>query len=169
MKRPLLLQSVLRLRWVVAYLGEKDQRGWWDTSFLNENGRYYLAINYPRTAKSAALHSATVAARRLHDERIGRGRVHHLFRMPLEWEEDLQAEVRKADDWLPSVDSEADALAVLGDLAAPRTNGEEYAAVGPVQLRDSAALDEPLVQAMAAYYLSAFESKNQTFPYLLLA
>ena len=76
--------SLLKLRAVVAFLGEKPQAGWWDSAFLNPVGFQYLGLIYPKMAAAAALTAASGAACRLHDERIGRGRVGHLFRLTAE-------------------------------------------------------------------------------------
>jgi hypothetical protein len=67
--------SLLKLRAAVAFLGEKPQAGWWDCAFLNPIGFQYLGLIYPKTAAAAVLTAASEAACRLHDERIGRGRV----------------------------------------------------------------------------------------------
>jgi hypothetical protein len=76
--------SLLKLRAAVAFLGEKPQAGWWDSAFLNPVGFQYLGLIYPKMAAAAALTAASEAACRLHDERIGRGRVGHLFRLTAE-------------------------------------------------------------------------------------
>lgn len=41
------------LRALVAFLGAKDQYGWWDCSFLGVTGRKYLAIIHPRSYVSS--------------------------------------------------------------------------------------------------------------------
>ena len=48
-----------------------------------------MQINYPRTARNAALEAVGLAATKEHDEKIGLGRVYHLFRLPHELQESL--------------------------------------------------------------------------------
>jgi hypothetical protein len=79
------------LRILVGFLGEKDQFNWWDCSFLNATGRKFVAIDYPRSSLAAAANAATEAARRVHDARIGKGGVFHLFRLPHAMEQKLRA------------------------------------------------------------------------------
>ena len=63
------------LRALVGFLGESPQHSWWDTNFLSRIGQQFMAINFPRTALAAACSSVTVAARRVHDQHIGKGGV----------------------------------------------------------------------------------------------
>jgi hypothetical protein len=76
------IESLFRLRLVVAYLGEKEQCAWWSTRFLGGKGKRFLEFNYPRSAFAAGFTAASEAARTFHDKRIGKGRVSHLFRLP---------------------------------------------------------------------------------------
>ena len=41
-----------------------------------------MELVYPKTAASSSVVSAAEAACRVHEERIGKGRVSHLFRLP---------------------------------------------------------------------------------------
>jgi hypothetical protein len=84
-----LIQKYITLRTLIGYLGEKSQYNWWDTNFLSPFGLQYLAINFPRSSFVAGMTSVSEAARRLHDSRIGKGGVYHLFRLPLAVEENL--------------------------------------------------------------------------------
>ncbi len=77
-----IMQQYAKLRALVAYLGESASPKWWDTAYLNDVGKKYLIINFPRTSLAAGVNGAGLAAKRLHDERIGRTRVYHLFRFP---------------------------------------------------------------------------------------
>ena len=65
--------NFIKIRALVGYLGEKSQLNWWDTNFLSETGLQFLSINFPRSSFSAGVNSVSTAARRLHDERIGKG------------------------------------------------------------------------------------------------
>src|SRR5262245_6572127 len=88
------LDLFFKLRTAVAFLGERPQAKWWDSGFLNSVGFQYLTLIYPKTVASAALTAAAEAACRIHDERIGRGRIFHLFRLPPEIEDGLRRNQR---------------------------------------------------------------------------
>lgn len=92
-----MIDKLLELRILVGYLGEKDQFNWWDTLFLDQTGRRFLQVNFPRSVFAAGVHSVVEAAKQLHDQRIGRGRVFHLFRLPAFSEESLHHELMNAD------------------------------------------------------------------------
>jgi len=159
--------AIIQLRTLVGYLGEQPQTHWWDTAFLNKTGLHFLGINFPRSAFAAGLNAVTAAAQRVHDERIGRGRVHHLFRLPYTVEEDLAAALQQTspDDLLPTITTREEALHHLTALAGERT----LAAVGPVHLGESGETPTTkLVEEMAAYYAGAFSTDQQTFPYFTL-
>lgn len=76
-----LISLVMRLRVAVGYLGEKDQNGWWTSSFLSPTSKPFLSPVFPRTFALAQLHGVTAAAAAVHDDRIGVGDVFHLFRL----------------------------------------------------------------------------------------
>src|SRR5438067_5252934 len=93
----LLIQQLISLRLAIGFLGEKKQRAWWDCSFLNSVGIRFLSETFPRTARVAALRSTTEAARLSHDAAIGKLGTFHLFRLPTELEDRLEAELDKFD------------------------------------------------------------------------
>src|SRR5688500_19324483 len=111
------LDALIRLRVLVGFLGEKKQHGWWDTSFLDATGRKFLETTFPRTAFEAALRSASEAARLVHDAQIGRVGAFHLFRLTVEAEDAIEAQIGKQLDpaWLASLaDVEAAARELRG-------------------------------------------------------
>lgn len=71
------------VRMAVGLLGQAGSSGWWSSSFLSPNGLAVAHYNFPRAAGYAALNATTAAAKRLHDERIGKRRCVHLFRLAL--------------------------------------------------------------------------------------
>ena len=77
------VEDLIMLRALVGFLGEKPQFNWWDTNFLSETGLKFLGITFPRSSLAAGINSVTAAARRVHDGRIGKKGVYHLFRLPL--------------------------------------------------------------------------------------
>src|SRR5262245_51587114 len=92
------IEQLAVVRALVAFLGEKDQFGWWDCSFLGSTGRKYLAITFPRSYIAAGVMAACEAARRVHDARIGKGRVYHLFRLRHATERRLQQHTQTHDN-----------------------------------------------------------------------
>ena len=155
-------KQLLRMRILVGFLGEKPQFSWWDTNFLSTTGQKFLEITCPRTAFSAGCHSVFDAAARLHDARIGKGRVYHLFRLPPEVEEGLHR-LLMGDE--PSVSSCAAKETALKDLRAMATGGVS-APEGPVQIGTvKNMLTEFAIEELAQHYADAFMKENQTFPY----
>jgi hypothetical protein len=158
------IEQYATLRILVGFLGEKDQFNWWDCSFLNATGRKFVAIDYPRSSLAAAANAATEAARRVHDSRIGKGRVFHLFRLPHAMEQKLhrhllEMDAGQATGWLASKDA---ALQQLEQMATKPAS----TAAGPVQVGTSAALAAPATPGLlAGLYLDAFRSNSRRMPY----
>ncbi len=158
------IPDLIRLRLLVAYLGEKKQFGWWDCGFLDATGRDYLQRPFPRTAFHAALRSTTAAAVSVHDQAIGRVGAYHLFRLPVEHEEmvDIQISSAAPDALSPLIASRDAALAALESLAA----GKVPAATGPVQIGLEKQISSAAsVGSMAAHYLAAFKAETKAYPY----
>ncbi len=159
-----MIAKLLQLRVLVGYLGEKDQFNWWDTAFLNKTGQKFLEVNFPRSAFAAGVHSVTEAARRLHDARIGRGRVFHLFRLPAVTEEKVHLELMNADSapLLNAIQSRDEALEALKRIASSTVDAPD----GPVQVGTlRRLLSDFAIEEMAKHYYDAFTSEKQTLPY----
>jgi len=158
------MQSLIRLRVLVGYLGEKRQADWWDCGFMDTTGQRFLEITFPRTAFVAAVRSTTEVARVLHDSRIGRIGSFHLFRLPVDIEEQLDSRLSGIDfkKQTTEVVSKEVALSALASmignhLTAPR---------GPVQVgTEQKILSRPSMAELAAHYHSAFTQGIQCFPY----
>ncbi len=156
--------SICGLRISVAHLGEKPQSGWWDTAFLNQIGFRYLGLVYPKTTASACITSTTEAACRVHDERIGKGRVGHLFRLSLEAETKLKAELAKLTTADLAVLCSPEAASRFLDELAVRMKGPE--GVGPIQIGPLKDMEtEKGLQRLAAVYAAGFKSGKPVFPY----
>ena len=82
--------QLVTYRLLVGYLGEKEQYGWWQSSFFTQGAGAFLTPLFPRTQMLAQCNGVTQAAALVHDERIGVGHVYHLFRRP----EDLEQSIR---------------------------------------------------------------------------
>jgi hypothetical protein len=154
---------LLRLRALVGYLGESDQFGWWNTSFLSETGQRFLQRPFPRSAFAAGLHSVSVAARQLHDDSVGKGHVAHLFRLQHTGERELaealrNEELRPVRDLLSSGQTAMDALSEMSRAVTPAKGAVRVGRVDDLFTQDG------LGQA-AGYYHAAFSSGDTTFPY----
>ncbi len=159
---------VIRLVLGVSRLGELDLRGWWKTHALDRTGSYVLSHAFPRTWRSAALELDVLAASRLHDDVIDRGRrnVVHMYsddlpfrRWTLAWLSEQKT--TEADPLLDQL-ARWDAATADFDLAAwaagsnpPR--GERLGtairlgSITPAELEDPSVLRE-LARSLAAAY-----------------
>ena len=159
------VDQIITVRGRVAFLGEKAQFGWWPTSFYEMSSRGFLEPVFAKTWRQARYQGAVEAARRLHDERLSVG-CFHLFRLPEEVEQNLQAALRRSADALddPAIlggkQSALDALAALGSK-------EPKAQIGPVQVGSIAAINEgPTLEKIAGIYAATIAAGHQAFPYL---
>jgi len=160
----LLIEDLITIRAIVGFLGEKSQFGWWDTNFLSETGLKFLNITFPRTAFSAGVNSIAEAARRLHDSRIGKGRVYHLFRMPEFVEQRIHIRLTDFDPsaLLPLFKDKNTALEKLQSM----TDSSLEASEGPVQVGNGRNLLQLYsLKKVVKHYACAFEKGIQTFPY----
>lgn len=156
---------ILRLRTLVGFLGETHNFKWWDTNFLSPTGRQFLAVIFPRTPLLAGFNATVTAAKRLHDDRIGKGGVYHLFRLPTNLEEDLHkmALSGETDHLSTHIGSKEDALDALAGMSASGGGSPE----GPVQIGKTMDIgSEPMIGAIAYCYHHAFANGNMCFPYL---
>ena len=158
------IETLAKLRILTAFLGESDQFGWWPTSFLSPTGRRYLEFNFPRTVTSAGVYSISQAAKELHDQRIGRRGVFHLFRLPHAIEQDIHALLAtEAERQFASlIQSQDQAIKELEEMA----EGQDMSAEGPVRISGIAQLTHKnSLRKVAACYCQAFKGDQQTYPY----
>lgn len=160
------IESILRTRLLVAFLGERAQFGWWPTAFFEPASRLFLEPVFSRTSRLAQYHGVVEAARRLHDEHLSVGS-YHLFRLPEEVEQDLHSLVQRPEVGefaLKDMCSKETALGSLTDLA----GAVSVNSVGPTAIGNISDLDSPnTVKAIAAAYLSAFSRDAKAYPYLV--
>jgi len=164
--RPKLLpiDDLITLRTIVGFLGENPQFGWWDTNFLSQTGLQFLAINFPRSAFSAGCNSVTEAAKRLHDKRIGKGSVYHLFRLPLYSEESIHRYLTDigSEEFAPHLKDKETALNKLKTLVSNSVNAPE----GPAQIGTFKNIFSYVaIEKLAMHYLDAFSKEKECFPY----
>ncbi len=160
------LSTLLQMRLLIGFLGERAQFGWWPTSFHEALSRRFLEPVFSKTSKLAQYHGVLEAARRLHDEHLSVGS-YHLFRLPEEVEQDLHATVQSSvggDLASQASQSKEAALDALKRLAA--TGGTS--SVGPTAVGNIKDLDSTdTLKAIAAAYFSAFTQNTKTYPYLV--
>lgn len=160
------LSTVLQMRLIVGFLGERPQFAWWTTSFFGDYSLRSLEFVTPKTSLLAQYHGVVEAARKLHDEHLNVGS-YHLFRLPEEVEQDLHAMMLSGvgTELAKQVPQDKDAaLAALKTLAGAIPS----AAVGPIAVGniDQLSAGETL-KSIAGTYVSAFSQNAQTYPYLV--
>lgn len=165
------LPTLLQMRMLVGFLGERAQCAWWPTAFYEASSRLFLEPVFSKTSRLAQYHGVLEAARRLHDEHLSVGS-YHLFRLPEEVEQDLHAIVQSSEgeDLASQVPpSKEAALDALKRLAAKRlASTGSTSSVGPTAVGSIKDIDSTdTLKAIAAAYLSAFTQNAKTYPYLV--
>lgn len=160
-----MLETIALARLAVGLLGERDQNGWWQSSFFGQGSNAFLTPVFPRTQLVAQFHGISAAAARIHDDRIGVGAVYHMFRLPEDLEQEIHHFLVGVDsDWgsksgLASPDR---ALSLLRQNPMPLPEG----AVGPIRVGSFSDLrDLSTWKKVAAYYSDAFDKGIQIYPY----
>lgn len=160
------LSTLLQMRLLVGFLGERAQCAWWPTAFYEASSKYFLEPVFSKTPRLAQYQAVLEAARRLHDEHLSLGS-YHLFRLPEEVEQDLYAMVQGSlgEELASQVPSSKEAaLDALRRLAA--TSG--MVSLGPTAVGSIKDIDATAtLKAIAAAYLSAFTQDAKTYPYLV--
>lgn len=162
--KQMLIKKFITLRALVGFLGEKPQFGWWDTNFLSSTGLQFLAINFPRSAFSAGCNSVSEAARRSHDERIGKGGVYHLFRFPTSIEESIHKQLLDIDSneliaWLNNTEIALEKLKGFVSDSGIAPDGPVQIGTGKNMFSDFA------IEELAKHYHNAFSDGKKCFPY----
>ena len=155
------LSDILELRLCVGYLGEKQQGNWWTSLWLSSHASAFLSPIYGRRADAARLSGVIEAARRVHDSRIGIGRVFHLFRLP----EALERQLHDASTGTVSLalpNSVDDARTRLASIA----RNTDKLAEGPIRIGTPVdLLENEWTAAVAGRYHAAFRAGAMSFPY----
>lgn len=158
------LMDIVKVRLAVGYLGERDQGAWWPSTWLSPTAPSFLSPIYGDKLAIAQYGGIVETARRVHDERIGIGRVFHLFRLSEALERRLHETVASENESnaLPGFVAADDAEALLAQLAAPAAKID----AGPIRVGDIKDLDRwDWISELAGRYQAAFEKSEQTFPY----
>lgn len=154
--------TLLQLRLLVGFLGERGQFAWWPTAFYEASSRLFLEPVFVKTAKLAQYHGMLEAARRVHDEHLNVGS-YHLFRLPEEAEQDLHAllQTTPMDGMVQAKASATDRLARLSTANAAGKEGPYL--IGKIGDVRSAAV----LESLAASYSWAFAHGAKAYPYLV--
>ena len=165
-------KEIGRLRLVVGYLGEQGQHGWWSSEFFSPNAAAFLTPVFGKTATLAQYHGVKEAARRVHDEHIGIGRVFHLFRLPESIEQavfEVLQDPANADALRTSIESQDAATAALQAFGAGETVDRSAPAQhGPIQMGTILDLHGTCwLSDTAGCYQAAFTAGSRVFPYLV--
>ena len=158
------VRQTIRLRIAVGCLGELDSFPWWPSSFLGPHGAAFLGPIFGGRTIAAQYQGVVEAACRAHDEKIGVGRVFHLFRLPEAIERRISG---RLDNQFPDSLKECFASREAAERTmAGLAKGRGHAKPGPFRLGAAAALDGPDgVALMAATYTSAFRDGIKCYPY----
>lgn len=158
--------SLLELRIVVGYLGETAQFGWWDSAFFSATSDSFLAPVFPRTRFLSQAEGVKAAACKLHDSRIGVGKVFHLFRLPEGLEQAfhrLLHDSNVCDELGKRIASKETAIEFLQSNFTAKTDGS----IGPVSVGNvHHATDKATIDAIGQQYLHGFTSETPVFPFL---
>jgi len=156
--------QTIRLRVAVGCLGELDGSPWWPSSFLGPHAAAFLSPVFGSRTTIAQYQGIVEAACRAHDEKIGVGRVFHLFRLPEATERRISGclDNQVAENLKECFASREWAERVLASLA----KGDGNVKPGPFRLGTADVLDAPGgVALIAAAYRSAFRAGIKCYPY----
>ncbi len=161
------LQEIARLRMIVGYLGEKGQHNWWSSEFFSATAPAFLNPVFGKTTALAQYQGIKEAARHVHDEHIGVGRVFHLFRLPESIEQavfEVLQDTAVTDALRRDITSQDAASAALQAIVGSSGILRE----GPVRIGAVSDLESIRWLSQAARcYEAAFSSGARSFPYLV--
>ncbi|TVR84544.1 MAG: BrxE family protein [Rhodospirillales bacterium] len=159
-------KDVITVRLLVGYLGEHAQANWWPSRFLEATSDAFVDPVFGPAAGLAQCNGVTEAARKMHDERIGVGRVFHLFRLPETMEQGCFELLQRS----PSIHAIKSLLTSReAVMAALHCYGQKDVVVqeGPVRIGSIGDLNrEAWLSRAAARYFAAFANGVRSFPYL---
>ena len=160
----LIIKTLVELRIIVGYLGEKSQYNWWPSNFLAPTTPKMLEFTFPRTAQISQYMALSAAAAKVHDEAIGIGKSFHLFRLPEHIEKAMLEEFKMLgkdiiETYLSSKANATDRLTELSGGAS--ISGEGPISIGETQIDK---LDR-VATKLACAYSQAFSKNNKAFPY----
>ena len=121
---------------------------------------------YPKATFAAALEGASRSACEFHDNRIGKGKVFHLFRLPTSMEQTIHQLLleKEMQEFAQSITDQESAMQIISEMVDSSVDAPE----GPVQIGTRKDLGTNFsIAEMAKHYLSAFEAGKKTLPYFV--
>ena len=165
-KKSEIYRKIIALRYLVGFLGERQQCDWWSTSFYEASSTRFLEPVFARTAPLAQYQGAVEAARRFHDENLSVDSF-HIFRLPEEVEQDIHeiVQIKLVELFDPSwIVDRASALNAIAEL----TEGSVELIVGPVLVGKIDELHSPaMLDKIGIIYHEALSTNVQVLPYLV--
>lgn len=160
------IHTLIKLRLLIGFLGERAQFGWWPTAFYEASSLLFLEPVFSKTSRFAQYQGVLEAARRLHDDHLSVGS-YHLFRLPEEVEQDLHtlAQTHQYGTYAEAILKSKEIA--LNELEAMATTTTTTTTIGPVAVGSIDDLDSTGVLGVIAHaYLSGFAQGEKTYPYL---
>ena len=156
-----IIDVLLRARLLVAALGERTSEPWWKSQFLTPTGMNIGQRIFPRSGGMAALASATVAARKDHDEKTGL-RSFHLFRLPSVIEHQFVEVANELVDWSLPTES-----AAIVQLLQEMSEGSDIKfSKGPKSLGKIRELKKASTpRDLASLYAASIAKNQRVYPY----
>ena len=161
---PEVFSLAAEVRTLVAFLAEQ-RAAWFQSQFFGARASSFLAPVFARTAFQAQVHGVTAAACRLHDEGIGLGRTHHLFRLPEVFEQGIASALTDrsfVEALKQRVATQEAALLRLEELAIAGSASDGALAMEG-NLAEGA---KQLLRSMAGLYLNAFQKGIKSYPFV---
>jgi hypothetical protein len=160
-----LFEAIAKYRLVIGFLGEREQYGWWQSSFFTQGSDAFLSPLFSRTKILAKCNGVTRAAALVHDERIGIGHVYHLFRLPEDVEQGLHQALHD-----PILGEALQKVTASPEVALEylhiQRGTKAPADVGPTRVGNIDALrDQNTWYVVAGLYYQAFTTEEMIFPY----
>jgi hypothetical protein len=152
------------VRVLVGYLTEQHA-AWLNSKFFGPRASAFLEPVFARTAFRAQCNGVTAAAVRVHEDAIGIGRTHHLFRLPEVLEQGVATTLSDAsfvEQLRARLTSPDVALGRLEALATPGVAHEG----AQVMTGDFVEGAEALLRALAGLYVDAFRKGIKAFPFV---
>jgi hypothetical protein len=160
-----LINTLALYRAAIGYLGEREQFGWWQSSFFIQGSNAFLSPVFSRTQILAQCNGVTRAAALVHDERIGVGNVYHLFRLPEEFEQGIHQALRDAQlgEVIQKINFGRDSAL---DYLRENSIIPDQPGTGPTRVGNVKALrDQKVWSIVAGLYLYSFETQEEILPY----
>ena len=155
--------EIISLRIAVSILGETTDPKWWNSNWFSTSADSFLKPVFGNEFGIAIYHGSLEASKRVHDERIGVGRVFHLFRLPEEMELKINSIVL-GENCAPikELTEPEHATNFIKDLSLD----DSFSELGPNRVGAFKDLiGKKWIRILASNYKSAFDNSKQTFPY----